>query len=63
MKKNRQSVIRDDNPNFNSRLKDKTKSRIRILNEDNMDEDMKEDIKEDSFYNNQEKKEKPKKKS
>ena len=49
MKKNRQSVIRDDSQTFNSRIKDKTKSRIRIINEDNMDEDMKEDIKEDSF--------------
>ena len=61
MKKNRQSVIRDDSQTFNSRLKDKTKSRIRIINEDNMDEDMKEDLKEDSFNNNLDQNEKSKK--
>ena len=48
MKKNRQSVIRDDTQVFNSRLKDKTKSRIVQLNND---DDMKEDMKEDSFNN------------
>ena len=48
MKKNRQSVIRDDTQVFNSKLKDKTKSRIVQLNND---DDMKEDMKEDSFNN------------
>ena len=48
MKKNRQSVIRDDTQVFTSKLKDKTKSRIVQLNND---DDMKEDMKEDSFNN------------
>ena len=45
MKINRQSVIRDDTQKFNSKIKDKSKSRINYRNDD----DMKEDIKEDSF--------------
>ena len=45
MKINRQSVIRDDTQKFNSKIKDKSKSRINYRNDD----DMKEDLKEDSF--------------
>ena len=47
MKKNRQSVIRDFNQTqtFNSKIKDKSKSRINYAD----DEDMKEDMKEEEF--------------
>ena len=51
MKKNRQSVIRDDTQIFNNKIKDKTKSRIFDVNEDEMKEE-KEDMKEDSFNSN-----------
>ena len=44
MKKNRQSVIRDDTQKFNKNA-DKTKSRISYINEE--EEDMKEDLKEE----------------
>ena len=51
MKKNRQSVIRDDTQLFNSKSKDIGKSKIYSINDEEMKEDMKEEMKEDSFIN------------
>ena len=49
MKKNRQSVIRDDTQKFNSKARDIAKNKISYINED--EEDMKEDMKDDSINN------------
>ena len=50
-KNNRQSVIRDFSQTqaYGSKIKDKSKSRINYIDNEDMKEDLKEDIKEDEF--------------
>ena len=48
-KSNRTSVIRDFTQKNTSKIKDKSKSRINYLDDEDMKEDLKEDLKDEEF--------------